>query len=219
MRLNPDVPPKLEDIINKALEKDRNLRYQHAADLRADLQRLKRDTGSGPNATAVVAAGATGLWARSHRLLGAASLGVAMVAVLAVVLFYRTRGVAPSSPAAWVQLTDFTDSAVSPALSPDGRMLAFVRGSNTFAGPGQIYLKMLPSGDPVQLTHDALPKLNPIFSPDGSRIAYTVRGTPGWCPSWAASRVYGCRTLPAFPGSTITSCSFQKSRRAFTWRW
>jgi eukaryotic-like serine/threonine-protein kinase len=47
IRLNPDLPVKLEDILNKALEKDRNLRYQHAADIRTDLQRLKRDSDSG----------------------------------------------------------------------------------------------------------------------------------------------------------------------------
>jgi serine/threonine protein kinase/tetratricopeptide (TPR) repeat protein len=55
IRLNPDVPAKLEDIISKALEKDRNLRYQHAADLRADLQRLKRDTESGRSAAVAAA--------------------------------------------------------------------------------------------------------------------------------------------------------------------
>jgi tetratricopeptide (TPR) repeat protein/tRNA A-37 threonylcarbamoyl transferase component Bud32 len=65
VRLNPDLPAKLEDIINKALEKDRNLRYQHAADIRADLQRLKRDTDTGRAVAAssgsVAAAVETGL--------------------------------------------------------------------------------------------------------------------------------------------------------------
>ena len=50
IRLNPDLPPRLEDIINRSLEKDRNLRYQHASDLHADLKRLKRDTDSGRSA-------------------------------------------------------------------------------------------------------------------------------------------------------------------------
>ncbi len=55
VRLNPDLPTKLEDILNKCLEKDRNLRYQHASDVRTDLQRLKRDTESGSNAAAPTA--------------------------------------------------------------------------------------------------------------------------------------------------------------------
>src|SRR6202040_3692150 len=47
VRLNPDLPPKLEEIINRALEKDRNLRFQHASDLHAEFQRLRRDSSSG----------------------------------------------------------------------------------------------------------------------------------------------------------------------------
>jgi len=74
----------------------------------------------------------------------------------------------------YTQLNNFADSAKSPALSPDGRMLTFVRGESTFAGLGQIYVKLLPDGEPVQLTNDISSKMGPKFSLDGARIGYST---------------------------------------------
>jgi serine/threonine protein kinase len=60
LRMNPDIPPKLEDLIHRALEKDPRLRYQSASDIRADLERLKRDTESGRSAVVVAASSGAG---------------------------------------------------------------------------------------------------------------------------------------------------------------
>ena len=167
---NPILPARLDDIVSKALEKDPVLRYQSAAELRADLQRLKRDSESGRMSAQVPQRPSP----MRRRWFAALTLAVAAAAGFGIYYYLGHRHSA--RPTAWEQLTFFTDSAVYPALSPDGRMLAFIRGSGTLFGQGDIYVKLLPSGDAVQLTHDSGYKtgykLAPVFSPDGSRIAY-----------------------------------------------
>ena len=78
------------------------------------------------------------------------------------------------NPFSYTQLTSFTDAAVWPVLSPDGRMLAFYRSVTHFGTPDQIWVKLFPDGEPVQVTHDSRGKYGIAFSPDGSRIAYSV---------------------------------------------
>ena len=80
----------------------------------------------------------------------------------------------PASRSEWTPLTNFPDSVTQPALSPDGRMLTFLRAAGSFRTPGQVYVKLLPEGEPQQLTTDDLAKMSPVFTPDGSRIAYTT---------------------------------------------
>jgi serine/threonine protein kinase len=183
VRLNPDLPAKFEEVINRALEKDRGLRYQHASDLRAELQRLKRDSDSS-RAAVVVPADVTSTTKAERRVSTIwkfALPAVLVVAAIALAVFFHSNRTSRPPRAEYVQLTNFPDSVTQPALSPDGRMLAFVRGDSTFLAPGEIYVKMLPSGEPVQLTHDNLPKMSPVFSSDGSRIGYTaLDGAFGW---------------------------------------
>jgi eukaryotic-like serine/threonine-protein kinase len=125
-----------------------------------------------PGQPAMVKRGARGL--RLSPLVAATicALVLAMIAIGAALWWRKTPRLPDRSE--WVQLTRFSDSVVQPALSPDGRMVSFIRGYGTFLDPGQIYVKILPDGQPVQLTHDNLLKMSPTFSPDGSRIAYTA---------------------------------------------
>ncbi len=190
--LNPELLPGLEPIVSKALEKDRDVRYQSAAELRADLKRLRRDSESGK--VPVPAAPARPRHFRWYIAAALVALGVVSVAI------YLARHRSRPAPAQseWVQLTDFADSAVSPALSADGRMLAFIRGPSTFYGSGEIYVQLLPKGEPVQLTHDGQIKMDPHFSPDGSRIAYGVIGN--W-DTWSVPALGG-EPRPMLPNAT-----------------
>jgi DNA-binding winged helix-turn-helix (wHTH) protein/Tol biopolymer transport system component len=132
-------------------------------------------------------------------------ISVAAVAVLLALgtffLIRSRRGTQIAHDKEWEQLTFFTDSAVYPALSPDGRMLAFIRGSDSFMGPGQIYVKLLPFGEPVQLTNDDAVKLAPSFSPDGSRIVYSI--IEPW-DTWEVSALGGSPHLLLPNSSSLT---------------
>jgi len=136
VRLNPDLPPKLEEVINKALEKDRNLRYQHASDIRTDLQRLKRDTDSGRSAAmSKTAEPATPVMDSSQkRNYESASQGVsaekllrsswkivvlvaALVSALIAGVFYRrSHGAAKLTEKDTIVLADFTNTTGDPVF-------------------------------------------------------------------------------------------------------
>ncbi len=101
-RLNPELPVKLEEIINKALEKDRKLRYQNASDLRADLQRLKRDTDTARLAVlsgVVPAAGARPWWRGKWALAGGGGVLAALLVLVTWFTVFRGRGEAIDSVA------------------------------------------------------------------------------------------------------------------------
>ncbi|MCU1238077.1 MAG: serine/threonine protein kinase [Candidatus Solibacter sp.] len=176
--ISPAVPMELEKIIARCLRKDPERRAQGIADIKLALEELKEESESGKLSGQVAAAAAVRPLARSPRRLVAITAGVVALLVTAAGLAWWLLKRPSSAPARseWVQITNLPDSAVQPALSPDGRMLTFIRGPSSFFTSGQVYVKMLPSGEPVQLTHDDRPKMSPAFSPDGSRIAYTVAG-------------------------------------------
>src|SRR5262249_31095973 len=118
---------------------------------------------------------------RSRRGIWVAVAAFAVVAILGVIassrLFNQTA--VPTSPSEYTQITKFTDSAIWPSPSPVRRMVTFLRGGGPFPTAGEIYVKLLPNGDSVQLTKGPARRFGPVFTPDGTRIAYTeLQATP-----------------------------------------
>jgi serine/threonine protein kinase len=198
VRLNPDVPAELERIINKALEKDRNLRYQGAAEMRADLQRLKRDAVSSRqvpvNAETATAASAATQFAdttSSSAVAPAAKQhkwGVAG-AVIAALIILSAAGIGVYSvfhrPAAMpfqnFTITQITNSgkSVATAISPDGKYLLSAVDDN---GRQSLWLRNIPTNSDTQVIAAADAFYTSLtFSPDGNYIYFlkAADGTSG----------------------------------------
>lgn len=156
--------PALQKIVHRCLEKNPEQRFQSASDLAFALEAL---SDSGTSAAQLQPATSSRRW-----VFAVAAAVMVLLAVLVMVLLRSRSALIPQ--AEWVQVTNFTDSVTSPAFSPDGRMLTFLRGEGTFVTAGQVYVMLLPRADAVRLTHDASTKMSPVFSPDGASVAYTV---------------------------------------------
>jgi eukaryotic-like serine/threonine-protein kinase len=168
VRINPDTPPKLEEIINKALEKDRDIRCQSAAELRADLKRLKRDTDSAarPDATARLAR------PQKHRLLlrWLVLTASTVLTIAALLLGYREwykRGV--QAPKNSLKLRLLTASSAESyieagSISPDGKYLAYVETA------GGLVLSVIETGETRVLTPAKGGIAPTAWFPDGTQL-------------------------------------------------
>jgi len=189
VRLNTTVPAEFQRIVEKAMEKDRDLRYNSAAELRTDLRRLKRDSTSGklsrrsgelsaasgaiaePTAehwsSSVAAAQVSAGLARKQSIALAAC--VALLAAAFAAYHFWPRSNAPSGPGKISQISQWNKPMNGARLSPDGHAVAF---TSPVRGVAQVFLMLTSGGEPLQLTNDEGEKFVDNFSSDGKEIYY-----------------------------------------------
>src|SRR6267143_4233310 len=194
-RLNPDLPPKLEEIINKALEKDPEMRYQSASELRTDLKRLKRDTDSGRSSGRAGSEGATSaavpyeqnassdsqmlaVLVKRHKTAVVAAILVVVLSVGAFAALFYSHSSRMASALKIIPFTSLPGVKSQPVFSPDGNAIAFAwRGEKD--DNQDIYVKLIGAGTPLRLTTNPDADWSPAWSPDGRFIAFFRESAAG----------------------------------------
>ncbi len=204
------TPASVRLLLQRCLDKDPKRRLRDLGDARFDIDEVGSHV-----------APETRHPAPAYRVVLAIVLTLVLLAGGAG-LFYLTKTAPPvTSPSEYTQLTNFTDSATAPSLSPDGRMVTFKLGGTSFLSPGQIFVKLLPNGESVQLTTSAGRKYGPCShrTDRGSRIQRwpPASGIPGLFQCSEASRCGSCPTPPDSPGLPIIWCCSPRSRPVSTW--
>ncbi len=184
-----EMPPVLEDLLLKLLEKDPGDRFQSARDLVVDLRRLKKAYDLGKLDTTRLRVAPRAPFRNRVLVLGAVAV-VAFVAGIVVHRYWPGRSGAGDTRAAprFSTVTRFSGVEAQPAFSPDGRSFVFVSDRG---GQWDLWVGVVDGGSLLRITNDTNVEMRPRWAPDGSRIAYARMNDGGTFDIWMISPLGG----------------------------